>query len=80
MQETFVLTEALERFRAYKDLAEKSLAQVSDEEFFRQIDPESNSIAHLAFQNELCGVALRADPLSFGAAAAPVHHIFVRIP
>ena len=52
MRGTLILTEALERFRAYKALAEKSVAQVSDEEFFRQIDAESNSIAlmlkHLA--------------------------------
>jgi hypothetical protein len=32
-------------FHLYKSLAEKSLAQISDDEFFRQIDPESNSIA-----------------------------------
>jgi hypothetical protein len=32
-------------FRQYKSLAEKAMAQISDEEFFRAIDPESNSIA-----------------------------------
>jgi hypothetical protein len=36
---------ALEEFRGLKALADKSVAQVSDEEFFRAIDPESNSIA-----------------------------------
>ncbi|HKG12796.1 MAG TPA: DUF1572 family protein, partial [Pyrinomonadaceae bacterium] len=36
---------ALEEFRGMKALADKSVAQVSDEEFFRAIDPESNSIA-----------------------------------
>jgi hypothetical protein len=36
---------ALEEFRGMKALADKSAAQVSDEEFFRAIDPESNSIA-----------------------------------
>src|ERR1044072_1308356 len=36
---------ALEEFRDMKALADKSVAQVSDEEFFRAIDPESNSIA-----------------------------------
>jgi hypothetical protein len=43
---------ALEEFRGMKALADKAVAQVSDEEFFRAIDPESNSIAvimkHLA--------------------------------
>ncbi|HVF44560.1 MAG TPA: DUF1572 family protein [Pyrinomonadaceae bacterium] len=43
---------ALKEFRGMKALADKSIAQVSDEEFFRAIDPESNSIAvimkHLA--------------------------------
>jgi uncharacterized damage-inducible protein DinB len=52
MQDSPVLTDALGLFRNYKALAEKSLAQVSDEEFFRQIDAESNSLAlilkHLA--------------------------------
>ncbi len=36
---------ALKEFRGMKALADKSVAQVSDEEFFRTIDPESNSIA-----------------------------------
>jgi hypothetical protein len=36
-----------ERFRALKELAERASAQVSDEEFFRTIDAESNSIAAL---------------------------------
>lgn len=39
------LKDALSNFRAYKKLAEKSFAQVSDEEFFRALDEESNSIA-----------------------------------
>lgn len=34
--------------RTYKGLAEKAMAQVSDEEFFRAIDGESNSIAVIA--------------------------------
>lgn len=33
------------QFRKMKELAEKALAQVSDEAFFAQLDPESNSIA-----------------------------------
>ena len=39
------LADALHTFRDYKKLADKALAQTSDEDFFRQIDPESNSIA-----------------------------------
>ncbi len=39
------LTDAIATFRNYKNLAEKAIAQVSDEEFFRLIDAESNSMA-----------------------------------
>lgn len=39
------LEDALERLRATKRQAERAAEQVSDEEFFRTIDPESNSIA-----------------------------------
>jgi Protein of unknown function (DUF1572) len=43
---------ATAEFRGLKRLADKAAAQVSDEEFFRAIDPESNSVAlimkHLA--------------------------------
>jgi hypothetical protein len=39
------LTETIASFRGYKTLAEKAMAQVSDEEFFRAIDAEANSIA-----------------------------------
>lgn len=39
------LKEVIESFRSYKELAEKAVAQVSDEEFFRAIDAEANSIA-----------------------------------
>jgi hypothetical protein len=39
------LTDAIAAFRNYKKLAEKAMAQVEDEEFFRLIDAESNSIA-----------------------------------
>ncbi len=46
------LEDALREFRRLKRQAEKALAQVSDEEFFRALDPESNSLAvivkHLA--------------------------------
>src|SRR5947207_15620427 len=39
------LDDALRRFRDYKQLAERAFAQISDEEFFRSLDEESNSIA-----------------------------------
>ncbi|HEV7700535.1 MAG TPA: DUF1572 family protein [Pyrinomonadaceae bacterium] len=39
------LADALLSFRNYKKLAERAIEQVSDEEFFAQIDAESNSIA-----------------------------------
>lgn len=39
------LSDAIASFRNYKKLAEKAMEQISDEEFFRLIDEESNSIA-----------------------------------
>jgi len=39
------LTETIEAFRSYKRLAESAVEQVSDEEFFKLIDTEANSIA-----------------------------------
>lgn len=39
------LSDAIQSFRNYKKLAERALEQVSDEEFFKQIDEESNSLA-----------------------------------
>ena len=39
--------EALRSLRGHKRLAEGAMAQVTDEEFFRQLDPEANSIAIL---------------------------------
>jgi Protein of unknown function (DUF1572) len=46
------LEDALQTFRDYKKLGERAFAQLSDEDFFRTIDEESNSIAvimkHLA--------------------------------
>ncbi len=42
------LRDSIESFRSYKKLAEKALAQVRDEEFFRGIDAESNSIATIS--------------------------------
>jgi hypothetical protein len=38
-------TDAVESFRSYKRLAERAMEQVSDEEFFAEIDAESNSLA-----------------------------------
>ncbi len=37
--------DAIQSFRNYKLLADRSVEQVSDEQFFAVIDPESNSIA-----------------------------------
>jgi hypothetical protein len=39
------LKDATEAFRGLKRLADRAIEQVSDEELFRTIDPESNSIA-----------------------------------
>jgi hypothetical protein len=39
------LNDALQTFRDHKKLAERAFAQLSDQEFFRTIDAESNSIA-----------------------------------
>lgn len=39
------LEEIRRQMRAYKRLADGALAQISQEEFFRELDPESNSIA-----------------------------------
>ena len=41
------LEDAVKVFRTQKKLADGAAAQVSDEEFFRAIDPESNSVALL---------------------------------
>lgn len=38
-------TDTLEAFRSYKKLAERAIEQVSEDEFFKAIDEESNSIA-----------------------------------
>jgi len=39
------LADALRTFRDYKKLAEGAFAQISDEDFFKTLDKESNSIA-----------------------------------
>ena len=39
------LADALGELRKYKTFAEKALAQVSDGDWFRRLDPESNSLA-----------------------------------
>jgi hypothetical protein len=41
------LTDAIRNFRSYKKLAEEAFAQTSDEDIFRLIDPDANSIAFL---------------------------------
>lgn len=41
------LSDVLSNFRNYKRLAEEALRQTSDEDFFRLIDPEANSVAML---------------------------------
>lgn len=41
------LEDVIRNFRSYKKLAEEGLAQVSDDDFFRLLDPEANSIAIL---------------------------------
>lgn len=41
------LSDALQSFRNHKKLAERALAQITDEEFFATIDAESNSLAVL---------------------------------
>ena len=48
MNEQFIenyRNDALEAFRNYKKLAERALEQVSDEEYFKALDAESNSLA-----------------------------------
>ena len=39
------LDDALQTFRDYRKLAERAFTQTSEQDFFRAIDPESNSIA-----------------------------------
>jgi hypothetical protein len=39
------LDDALQTLRDYKKLAERAFAQISDEDFFKTIDEETNSIA-----------------------------------
>ena len=39
------LADALARFRESRSQAERAMAQVGDDDFFRTLDPESNSIA-----------------------------------
>lgn len=39
------LSDAISNFRSYKKLAERAFEQINDEEFFRSLDEEANSIA-----------------------------------
>jgi 2-dehydropantoate 2-reductase len=41
------LAQTAERFRWVRDLAEQAIAQTADEDFFRRLDPDANSIALL---------------------------------
>src|SRR5260370_8863892 len=43
--EQHYLADAIKTFRDYKKLAERAFAQISDQDFFKTIDEESNSIA-----------------------------------
>jgi protein tyrosine/serine phosphatase len=48
MNEKFIeiyQTDTLEAFRNYKKMAERAIEQITDEEYFKSIDAESNSIA-----------------------------------
>ena len=45
---TSYLEDSLELLRSYKTLAERAMAQVSDEQLFASLDDESNSIAIIA--------------------------------
>jgi hypothetical protein len=40
-----VLEDAVVQFRSLKKMADRAIAQVDDEQFFRILDPEANSIA-----------------------------------
>lgn len=42
------IDESINGFRSYKTLAERAMEQTSDEEFFKAIDAEANSIATIA--------------------------------
>lgn len=42
---TDYIADSVSLFHYYKKLAERAMEQISDEEFFRQIDAESNSVA-----------------------------------
>jgi Protein of unknown function (DUF1572) len=42
---TDYVADSLAVLRQYKGLAEKAMAQISDEDFFRLIDPDANSVA-----------------------------------
>ncbi len=45
MQERDFLQATIDQFRLQKSLADRAIAQINDEQFFSQLDPESNSIA-----------------------------------
>ncbi len=45
MNEQHFLDESLSQLRKLKELADKALAQIGDDDLFRVLDPESNSLA-----------------------------------
>lgn len=45
MQRAHFLRDVVDQFRKLKSLGDRAMAQVTDEQFFSQLDPESNSIA-----------------------------------
>ncbi len=45
MHERAFLQATIDQFRVQKSLADRAMAQINDEQFFSQLDPESNSIA-----------------------------------
>ena len=45
---TLFIDDTTATFRRQKELAERAMAQIADEEFFRTVDAESNSIAIIA--------------------------------
>ncbi len=56
------LEDALYTFRYYKKLAERAFAQIGDEDFFKTLDEESNSIA--VNMKHMAGHAVSLDRLS----------------
>ena len=60
--ETEYLQVSIASFKTYKDLADRAMAQVDDEQFFAALDAESNSMAvivkHIAGGKSPWGIAI----------------------